>query len=115
MKEKMAAKTVNKTIVLTVALQVELRNDDKYVVAYCPALELSAFGTNKETAKKRFIDEVTIFFTETERKGTLEKYLLKLGWTLTQKPVPAFIPPRIDIPAQYAVNTFTENVAIPVY
>ena len=71
--------------VLNIGLEVDIREEEGYFVAYCPALELSSFGRDEETAKRRFVEEVTIFMVETDRKGTLEKYLLKQGWTLTKK------------------------------
>jgi hypothetical protein len=103
------------TDTLTVGLHVDIIEEDGCFVAYCQALELSSYGKDEETAKKRFIEEVKIFFTETGRKGTLEKYLLKMGWTLRKKPVPEYIPPEINITQQIKSRTsFTENIAIPV-
>jgi len=99
---------------LTVGIQVEIREEEGYFIAYCPALELSSFAQDLDTAKKRFVDEVAIFIVETKRKGTLEKYLLKMGWTLREKPVPSYIPPKITIPPQLRQNTFMEDIAIPV-
>lgn len=111
-KKNIIEQTTNK---LSIELHVEIIEEDGYFVAYCPALELSSYGKDEKTAKKRFINEVTIFFIETGKKGTLEKYLLKMGWTLRKKPVPEYIPPEPNFNAhQRGYNSFTENVAIPV-
>ena len=67
-------------------LSVRLLNEGDYIVAYCPALELSSYGKNERDARKRFEEALNIFIEETERKGTLEKELLMLGWTLRLKP-----------------------------
>jgi hypothetical protein len=96
---------------IIVGLHVKLVEEHGYFVAYCPALELSSYGKERETAKKRFEEEVAIFLTETERKGSLEKYLLKMGWTLKNKPIPQYTPPEIDIDEH---NSFTEKISIPV-
>lgn len=104
--------TTNK---LHIGLHVEVIEEEGYFVAYCPALELSSYGKDKQTAKERFMNEVTIFFVEAEKKGTLEKYLLKMGWTLRKKPVPQYIPPISNSNMQPKSHTsFTEDVAIPV-
>ncbi|MFC0876942.1 hypothetical protein ACE01N_10115 [Saccharicrinis sp. FJH2] len=102
------------TNTLTVELYVEIHEEDGYFVAYCPALELSSYGTDEVTAKKRFEKEVEIFFVEASQKGTLEKYLLKMGWTLRKKPVPKYTPPKFTAPKQIRRTSFTEDVAIPV-
>ena len=107
-KENFIKKTPNTIIV---GLHVKLVEEQGYFIAYCPALELSSYGKNVEIAKKRFEEEIAIFLTETERKGSLEKYLLKMGWTLRNKPIPQYTPPEINI-GEY--NSFTEDIAIPV-
>lgn len=99
---------------LTVGLHVDIIEEDGYFVAYCSALEISSYGKDQKTAQERFIEEVRIFFIETGRKGTLEKYLLKMGWTLRNKPIPEYTPPEKTTFRQNILNSFTENVAIPV-
>ena len=99
---------------LIVGLVVEIIEENNSIIAYCPALELSSYGKDLEIAKKRFEKEVEIFFIETARKGTLEKYLLKLGWTLKSKPIPQYIPPVNINQLIMGTNSFMENVAIPV-
>ncbi len=100
---------------LTIGITVEVSREQDYYIAYCPALEVSSYGKDIKTAKKRFLEEVEIFFIETERKGSLEKYLLKMGWTLSSVPVPNYIPPPISDKNFNKENEFfTEKIAIPI-
>jgi predicted RNase H-like HicB family nuclease len=71
---------------ITVGIRVVIAKEDDYFVAYCPELNVSSYATTPEKAKQRFEEELNIFFEETSKKGSLEKLLLQLGWTLVQKP-----------------------------
>jgi len=75
-------------------LVVAVYQEGDYFVAYCPALEISSYSQTVEQAKTEFEQEVQIFFSETIRKGTLEKLLLKYGWTLQSN---NFTPPALSI------------------
>jgi predicted RNase H-like HicB family nuclease len=55
------------------------REDDTYI-AYCPALDLSTYADSEEEVKQAFEEVLGIFLEETERLGTFEKELLRLGW-----------------------------------
>jgi len=54
--------------------------EEDYIVAYCPALELSAYGKTEGEAKKAFEESLELFVQEITRKGTVDKVLRKLGW-----------------------------------
>ena len=104
--------------VLSVGVDVLLLKEGKYVVAYAPALELSSYGRNEQTARKAFDEAVSIFLEETERKGTLERVLLKLGWTLSRN---RYEPPRWTAGellrlcrARPMLDSVTEDVRIPL-
>jgi predicted RNase H-like HicB family nuclease len=104
---------------LNVSVEVALFQEDGIWVAYCPALEVSSYGDNKDEAKDAFEEAMQIFLAETERKGTLEKYLLKLGWQLQQKPKPVYNQPHISIKGnsrllKRSAQIYNERVAIPV-
>lgn len=104
---------------LNVNVQVALFQEDGIWVAYCPALEVSSYGDEKEEAKQAFEEAMQIFLSETERKGTLEKYLLKLGWQLQQKPKPMYNQPHLSIQENRRLlkkspQIYNERVAIPV-
>ncbi len=106
-------------ISLQINVQVALFQEDGIWVAYCPALEVSSYGDEKEEAKQGFEEAMQIFLIETERKGTLEKCLLKLGWQLQQKPKPLYNQPTISIEensrlARKSALFYNERVAIPL-
>lgn len=71
-----------------VTVQIFFIRDGKYVVAYCPAFELSSYDTQLESAKSSFDEVMRIFAEETARRSSLETTLLELGWKLKQKPAP---------------------------
>jgi hypothetical protein len=88
-------------------------------VAYCPALELSSYGDDQNDAKEAFGEAMKIFLSETDRKGTLERYLLKLGWQLQQKPKPMYNQPSISLLENRRLllknpHIYNEKVALPV-
>ncbi len=74
----------------SVFVGVAFIKDEDYIVANCPALELSSYGKTEEEARKRFAEALSIFIEETTRMGTLHEVLTKLGWTLT---VRSIVPP----------------------
>lgn len=105
----------------TVTIQIHVlftQTDDVTFVAYCPALELSSFGDTLEDAKEAFNEVLKIFIKETTRKGTLDKELLSLGWTLRKIPQPKYSPPRLIAKYKNLISsgaqTMTEELAIPV-
>lgn len=87
-----------------VSLPVSFLKEDKYFIAYSPALDLSTSGKSFEEAKKRFEEVVEIFFEELMEKGTLDKVLGELGWKKAQR---AWSPPIV-------VAHETENFNIPL-
>lgn len=86
-KEKSAFKINVKVIIV---------QEDDYFVAYCPALEVSGYADTIEKAKISFDEEMKIFLSETVSRGTLEKYLLKMGWRLRQFPEFNYEPPKFQ-------------------
>ena len=104
---------------IIVSLEVALFQEDEMWVAYCPALEVSSYGENQEDARKAFDEAMQIFLSETIRKGTLERYLLRLGWQLQQKPIPVYKQPYLSLHdnqrlVQKSPEFYHESVAIPV-
>jgi hypothetical protein len=81
---------------ISLKVRILFRKESDFYVAYCPALELSGYGYNKSDAKKSFSENLDIFLEEVNEKGTLDKVLLNLGWSLRKKPQPKFIPPAIN-------------------
>lgn len=104
---------------ININVQVVLFQEDDMWVAYCPALELSSYGDSQKDAKNAFDEAMTIFLKETDRKGTLERYLLKLGWQLQQKPKPVYNQPSFSLKDNQRLlrknpHIYNERVAIPV-
>lgn len=96
-------------------LDVLFIQEDKYIVAYCPALEISGYGKSQSEAKAAFEIEIKIFIDETSKNGNLEKYLLKQGWILKQLPKLDYQPPRIPLSiTNKAINVISHNVALPI-
>jgi predicted RNase H-like HicB family nuclease len=111
-------KTMRKLVTASVAVTVFREGD--YMVAYCRALELSSYGRTVDDAKHGFEDAIRIFFDDAEMKGTLERELLSLGWTLRQKPECDYRPPSFgsdSVPAAMrarpVVKKYAERVRIP--
>ena len=104
---------------LSIEIEVGFVKEEDYYVAYCPALELSAYGKSIEEAKSSFEKEVAIFLEETHKRGTLEKYLLQNGWRLQQQPSPVYEPPKMDttknpLLAKVSESLIRQNIQIPV-
>jgi predicted RNase H-like HicB family nuclease len=103
---------------ISVGVDVLFLKEGDYVVAYAPALELSSYGKTEQSAKKAFGEAMDIFLEETERKGTLERVLLKLGWTLSRN---RYDPPRWTAgellnlcKARPMLDVVTEDVKLPL-
>ena len=111
-----------KNQVINVLIDIFFLKEGSAIVAYSPALNLTTYGEDRDDAKLAFNEAIKIFFDETQKKGTLEKILLKLGWTLTQIPQVKYKPPKIVINqlpdfVQHNTNTIyseKEKIAIPV-
>ncbi|HOZ15949.1 MAG TPA: hypothetical protein PLH91_03655 [Tenuifilaceae bacterium] len=80
----------------TISVEVVIFKEDDNYVAFCPALNLSAYDSTIQGAKDAFEINMKIFMDETRRKGTFERYLLKLGWTLRQQPTIEYSQPPIN-------------------
>ncbi len=78
---------------VAVNLDVILETEHGITTAYCPALELSSYGDDEDDAQKSFEVVLQDFLEYTMEKGTLERELLRLGWTLKQVPEPQYRPP----------------------
>lgn len=101
---------------ISVHVEIVLFKENKQWISYCPSLELSSYGDTQQEAKEAFDEALNIFLTEVERKGTLERELLRLGWQLQQKPKPIYNQPSLSLkklPHKYE-HVYKEKVAIPV-
>jgi len=104
--------------VVNVSLEVELIKQGDYVVSYCPALELSSFGITEDEAKQGFDGALETFLKDTHDKGSIERVLLDLGWSLTKIPKAKYRPPINNVRSQQRnssyIRSFKERIAIPM-
>ena len=102
-----------------VEVEIALLKEENTHVAYCPALEISAYGDNPDEAIYSFRVNLKIFLEDALKKGTLERTLLSLGWRLQQKPKAKYNPPKVSHSDLWKrigskPNRFrTERIAIP--
>lgn len=68
---------------MTVQVQLPLLlwREDKKIVAYSPALEISSFGETEESAVSNFSEAVELFFETADERKVLRELLENLGWT----------------------------------
>ena len=106
--------------VVELDLPVFLVKEGKYWTALCPALDLSSYARTEAGAQKRFEEALRIFIDETTARGTLEKELLRLGWSLRLRPQPEYMPPVMPpslvemLGSPGARRAINERVSIPV-
>jgi len=104
--------------VVNVSLEVQLIKQGDYIVSFCPALALSSFGSTEDEAKEGFEGVLATFLKDTHEKGTLERVLLDLGWSLKKIPTVKYQPPikRVRTKQRNSsyIRSFNEKVAIPV-
>ena len=95
--------------VVNVVLEVQLIKEGDYIVSY---------GITEDEAKEGFDGALEIFLQDTHEKGTLERVLLDLGWSLKKIPTVQYRPPIKKIRTKQRdssyIRSFSESVAIPV-
>lgn len=96
-----------------VGLTLILMQENDYVIAYCPALDLSSQGKTREEAVKAFDEACSLFLEESKRMGTLDQVLIDCGWrkeksvAKSSSSKPRWSPPVV-------IGNIQEQVAIPV-
>lgn len=92
----MTTNSLQQYLEITTTVDLVIVNEGNYFIAYCPALELSVNAPTVEKVQDNFKQEAKIFLEEINNRGTLEKYLLKNGWSLKQFPDFKYEPPRLN-------------------
>ena len=109
---------MKKNSTINAIVEVYLTKEEDYIVAACPALNISSYGKTEKEAKKNFSEALDIFFEETHRKGTLERILVKYGWTISKKSYEPPIYSTKEILSRYgnmsSKNVMTETIPILV-
>jgi hypothetical protein len=119
--KQMISNQINKPKnMINIQLDIFYLNEEGIFTAYCPALELSSYGNNVEDAQSAFNEALEIFLEDTLQKGTLEKVLLKLGWTLKAMPKADFEPPKLKVNdikrlSHHLIKGGTTRITIPAY
>ena len=106
-------------ISVEVQVDVVLVKEGKYYVALCSSSNASSYGQTQKEAKVAFDEALKIFISETEKKGNLEKELLKNELVLQQQPKPSYKLPKLPVfpdAAFYKKSklNFKEKIAIPL-
>lgn len=78
-------------------LDVFIYENDGFMVAYAPALDLMGYGKTVEDAKASFEVVVEDFFETTIKLKTLAKYLQEHGWTKESRKVEFISPLALNI------------------
>lgn len=82
---------------IELTIEVLLVKEGEHWVALAPALGVSSHARTKEEARTAFTEALDIFLEETVQRGTLERLLLNLGWTLRKHPDVLFEPPGFQM------------------
>ena len=67
---------------IDVRLPIIIFKEDNIEIAYCPALDVSGYGTNEATALDSFKISLNEFLRYTLNKKTLFSNLKELGWKI---------------------------------
>ena len=61
-------------------IPVQYLLENKTVVAICPILDVSAYGSSIQEAEANFRVALDVFFQETTEHGTIDEVLKEHGW-----------------------------------
>jgi hypothetical protein len=70
--------------------------DENCFITYCPALDLSGYGTSEPESTKSFETTLSEYFRYTVNKRTLAEDLKKMGWTIRKNMRKDPIPPTLE-------------------
>ncbi|MCK4560229.1 MAG: type II toxin-antitoxin system HicB family antitoxin [Calditrichia bacterium] len=64
-------------------LPVVFKEEENYVIACCPILDVISQGDDKEKAKKNLSEALFLFFITCYEKGTLDEVMKDCGFTFS--------------------------------
>jgi len=103
-----------KTISTEVTVMLYQQGD--FVVAYCPALDLSSYAKTEKEAKTSFNEALEIFMEYCLEHDTLEQNLVACGWKLRQGYTQ---PHEVNVPVGLLkaenLHSFDQKISFPVY
>jgi predicted RNase H-like HicB family nuclease len=111
----MRIRTSNIRKSVSTEITVMLYQQGDYVMAYCPALDLSSYGKTEREAKSSFEEALDIFLEYCEEQGTLEQNLVACGWKLRHgylQPDEVSVP--IELLKAKKLHSFDQKVLLPV-
>ena len=96
-------------------ITVMLYQQGDYIMAYCPALDLSSYGKTEKEAIKSFDEALDIFLEYCRENGTLEQNLVACGWKLRH----GYLQPQeVNVPIELLkakkLHSFDQKVSLPV-
>ncbi len=86
--------STNKHDMIEMNVPVFLFEDNGFIVAYCPILKLSTYGSDKIDALEAFDDAVNILIEHVKSRGTMEDYLNSHGWVRSSE---KYNPPSVEV------------------
>lgn len=69
---------------ISAEITIMLYQQGDYIMAYCPALDLSSYAKTEKDAIAAFKENLDIFLEYCEENDTLEQNLVACGWKLRQ-------------------------------
>ena len=111
--EKIKTKQLKKTVSADVTVVLYKQGD--YIMAYCPALDLSSYAKTEGKAIASFREALDIFIEYCEEHGTLEQNLVACGWKLRrgyQQPDEVSVP--IELLKAKKLHSFDQKVLLPL-
>jgi len=82
---------------IKVVVSIIIFNEDDSTIVYCPALDLSGYGTNEEEALVSFkivFDQYILYATN---KKTLFEDLVNYGWSIPKHKRQNITPPQMSV------------------
>ena len=81
---------------VTLRLPLIIFSEDESWIAYCPALDLSGYGTDEDEAQDSFRTVLSEYLSYTAHKKTLAKDLQHHGWELKKNLREGATPPTME-------------------
>ena len=81
---------------IKVNLPLILFKEDGQLIAFCPALDISGYGSSEKDAIEAFTISIGEYLLYTTNKGTLQKDLEVHGWTVRKSLRKPMIPPDMS-------------------